>query len=102
VSETIHKPLPTAFKAKGFDYEQVRREGDIAMFEQTKPGLRGTWFEVVVVQRHDGYTIAGRYVAPAESMPSTSTWGRLGWTCSDRATAEKRFNALVVAKGGTT
>lgn len=101
MSEIVHKLLPTSFRFKGFDYEQVKREGDVAMFEQTKPGLSRTWFEVVVVQRHDGYTIGGSYVAPAESMPSASTWGRLGWTCRDRAAADKRFEVLTGAGGAS-
>lgn len=90
----IHKPLPTSFRAKGFDYKQVYREGDVALFRQTKPGLTRTWFEVVVVQRHDGYTIGGQYVAPAESMPSASTWGRNGWTYTDLAKADVKFAEL--------
>lgn len=90
----LHKPLQTSFRANGFDYKQIKRVGDIAMFEQSKKGIEGTWFEVVIVQRHDGYTIAKVNVAPAESMPSASQWGKNGFTYRDMAAAEKRFAQL--------
>ena len=94
----MHKLLPTSFRAHGFDYKQHKRVGDVVLLEQSKAGLSRTWFEVVIVQRHDGYSIAGNDVAPAECMPSTSQWGKRGFTFRDRAAAEARFDALVKRK----
>lgn len=65
------------------------------MFAQTKPGLSPTWYEVVVVQRHDAYEIGGTKVEAAETMPSTSQWGRLGFTYRDEASATVRFDELL-------
>jgi hypothetical protein len=92
-----YKPLKTAFRSKGFDYRQIERKGDIAMFEQTKPGLSGKWFEVVVVQRHDGYELGGKPVEPAESMPSSSQWGKKGFTFRTQEAAERKFQQLSAA-----
>lgn len=92
--DIVYKPLPTAYRSHGFDYAQIKRVGDVAIFEQSKQGLSRTWFEVVCVQRHDGYSIAGNDIAPAETMPSASQWGRSGWTYRDRVTAELRFEHL--------
>lgn len=90
-----YRPLKTAFRSKGFDYRQIERKGDVALFAQTKPGLLHTWYEVVVVQRHDEYEIGGAKVEAAETMPSTSQWGRLGWTYRDEKSAKVRFDELV-------
>lgn len=65
------------------------------MFAQTKSGLSPTWYEVVVVQRHEAYEIGGTKVEAAETMPSTSQWGRFGFTYRDEASAKKRFDELL-------
>jgi hypothetical protein len=93
--EPAYKPLRTSFRLKGFDYRQIERKGDVAMFEQTKPGLSRTWFEVVLVQRHGEYEIGGTKVEAAETMTGTSQWGRLGWTYRDPKEARSRFDKLV-------
>lgn len=65
------------------------------MFEQTKPELSEPRYEVVIVQRHETYQIGGREIPAAETMPSTSAWGRLGWTYRDPKQAQTRFDDLV-------
>ena len=92
-----YKALKTAFRSKGFDYRQLKRKGDIAMFEQTKPGLSGKWFEVVVVQRHDGYEKGDVKIEAAETMPSTSQWGKKGFTFRTQEAAERKFQQLSAA-----
>jgi hypothetical protein len=93
--EPAYKPLRTSFRSKGFDYVQKVRIGDVALFEQSKPGLSRTWFEVVLVQRHGDYEIGGAKVEAAETMPGSSQWGRLGWTYRDPKEARSRFDKLV-------
>jgi hypothetical protein len=95
VSQPAYRPLRTSFRSKGFDYRQIERKDDVAMFEQTKPELSGRWYEVVMVQRHETYEIGGRTIEAAETMPSTSQWGRLGWTYRDPKEARSRFDELV-------
>jgi hypothetical protein len=92
--DPTYKPLRMSFRSKGFDYRQTERIGDVAMFEQTKPGLSRTWFEVVMVRRHDGYTIGDAKVEPSETMPSASQWGKFGWTYRDLKEARSRFDEL--------
>lgn len=89
-----YRPLKTTFRSKGFDYRQIERRGDVAMFAQTKPGLLRTWYEVVLVQRHDAYEKGDVKIEAAETMPSTSQWGRLGWTYRDEKLARVRFHEL--------
>jgi hypothetical protein len=90
-----YKPLRTSFRSKGFDYRQIERKGDVAMFAQTKPGLSRTWYEVVVVQRYEAYEIGEKTIEAAESMPGTSQWGKSGWTYRDPKEARSKFDELV-------
>ena len=99
-NEPNYKPLKTHFRSKGFDYVQRDRKGDVALFEQSKEGLSRSYFEVVIVQRHGDYEIGGTKVEAAETMPSTSQWGRLGWTFRNAKEARSRFDELVKTKVG--
>ena len=75
----IYKPIPTEFKKNGFTFRQITREGDWAIYEQSKAGISRSWFELVKIQRHDGYEIAGNKTEPAEFYPSNESWGKLGF-----------------------
>lgn len=90
-----YKPLRTTFKSKGFDYTQIDRIGDVALFEQSRPGLSRTWLEVVIVQRHGDYEVNGVKIEAAETMPSSSSWGKFGWTYRNPKQARMRFDELV-------
>jgi hypothetical protein len=37
-STTSYKPVPAIFNKKGFTYRQLKREGNRAIFEQTRGG----------------------------------------------------------------
>jgi hypothetical protein len=90
-----HKPVDKKFTLKIHTYEQVKREGDIAIYKQyvteDKSGLR---YEVVRIGRHNGYTLAGNTIAPAETYPGATQWGINGFTCLTLADAEKRFKRM--------
>lgn len=96
-----YKPLKTDFIAKGFQFNQLHREGDIAIFHKVavptaihpKPFDAG--FEIVVVSRHNGYEIAGNKFEPAEVYPGSEQWGSMGWTEKDLYRAEIRFGKLL-------
>ena len=76
------RPLATQFRHDGFDYRQITREGDAAIFAQSRNG-RVRAFEVIRIRRHDGFEIAGRLVEPAEYYPRSGEWGAYGWTLPD-------------------
>jgi hypothetical protein len=87
-------PLPQTFRRSGWDYKVLSRDGDVAVLEQTKAGC-DTRYEVVVVQRHNGYEIGGKVMPPGEAMPSPEQWGRLGWTLMDRESAFKKSKTVL-------
>lgn len=96
-----HKPIRTEFvwTGDGFGaayarhFRQLKRVGDVAIYERTveKTG-RIDGYEVIKISRHNGYTLGGQYVAPAETYPGSSQFGKSAWSCVDLAHAEMVFN----------
>ena len=89
------KTLEPKFRRRGIDYKLLKREKDVALLQQTKVGWSTPFFEVVIVQKHDGYSIAGNTVEPAEHMPKDEAWGVAGWTFISMEEALRKFNRLL-------
>jgi len=87
--EHSHKPLPVEFRADGFNYRKVTREGEWAIYEQTWSGCDdpNVCYEVVRIRRREGFEIDGRFVEPAEIYPHSRTWGVDGFTLTDKGAA---------------
>src|SRR5205823_371441 len=74
----VYKPLPKQFRHNGFNYRQIAREGDAAIYEQTwnacsDPAL---CFEVIRVKPREAFQIDGRLIEPAEVYPNSEGWTR--------------------------
>jgi hypothetical protein len=84
-----YKPLPTRFRRDGFNYRQVAREKDTAIYEQTWNGCSdpSVCYEVIRIGRRDGFQINGRFVEPAEIYPKADAWGVDGFTLTDKDAA---------------
>jgi hypothetical protein len=83
------KPLPTRFRRDGFDYRQIARERDAAIYEQTWSGCSepSICYEVIRVRRRDGFQVGSRFVEPAEVYPKSDAWGVDGFTLTDKNAA---------------
>jgi hypothetical protein len=93
------KILPATFRSDDFDFVQLRREGDIAIFVKQKPPFRFKSYEVVIIQKRDAYTWPNGATTPAhEAMPSSRDWGKYGWTYQTLEDCELRFKTLVKAQ----
>lgn len=88
------KILPKNIEHKGFKLKQIKREGDKAIYEQTRDGCISKRYEVVRINRHNGYSLGGQHIAPAETYPGASQWGVNGWTCLDLKSAESKYKKL--------
>jgi hypothetical protein len=88
-SEKSHyKPLPKEFRRGGFEYRQICREDDFAIYQQIRKGNEhSAAFEVIRIRRRDGFQIGGRFVEPAEVYPNSQAWGVDGFTVTDKHTA---------------
>ena len=84
-----YRPLPTEFSRDGFNYRQIARERDVAIYEQSWNGCSNpsACYEVVRVHRREGFHIDGRFIEPAEIYPHSDAWGVYGFTCTDKDSA---------------
>src|SRR4029077_16733520 len=62
----FYKPLSTQFRHGGFEYPQIARERDAAIYEQRWDGCTdpSVCYEVIRIRRREGFEISGRYVEP--------------------------------------
>jgi len=92
------KPLPQKFSKHGFEFELIKREGDVALLKKTRGAYAG--YEVVKIQKHNGVEYEGSVTEAAEHLPGNSDWGISGFTylLADLDRAERRFAQLVAFK----
>src|SRR5262245_42684321 len=92
----FYKPLPIRVRRNGFDYRQIAREGDAALYEQRWNGCaeRSVCYEVIRIKRRDGFQIGGRFVEPAEVYPNSEAWGVNGFTLADRDAAFVKLSLI--------
>jgi hypothetical protein len=90
------KPLPEEFRRDGFEYRQVYREGDAAIYEQRWSGCSNpsVCFEVIRIRRREGFQIGARFVEPAEVYPKAEAWGVDGFTLSDKDAAFAKLREI--------
>ena len=86
------KTLPTQFTDRGFQFNQLRRRGNVAVFSRTKGKV--THFETVIVDSHQGFQIKGKQIEPSEFYPSSEQWGTKGFTFNDQDAALAKASAL--------
>jgi hypothetical protein len=69
----FYKPLPKEFQRDGFNYRQIAREGDIAIYEQVWTGRAepSRSYEVIRIRRRDGFQIGSRLIEPGEVYPAS-------------------------------
>jgi hypothetical protein len=93
-----YKPLSTQFRRDGFDYRQIARETDAAIYQQTWSGggsNRSIAYEVIRIRRREGFQIDGRFVEPAEVYPNSDGWGADGFTFTDKDAAFAKLREVI-------
>ena len=87
------KKIGKSFTKYGFDFNLVKRKGNVAIYRQSSPKwTHGDYrYEVVKIGRHKGYYMGGQKIEAAETYPGNSLWGIQGWTCTNLETAEETF-----------
>ena len=92
-----YKPLPKEFRRDGFNYRQIAREGNAAIYEQRWTGCAepSVCYEVIRIRRREGFQINGRLVEPAEIYPKADAWGVDGFTLTDKDAAFAKLRELV-------
>lgn len=85
--------LPRRFTHKGWDFKQLDRKNKYAIFSKVKYGF--TSFEVIEIQNHEAYEIAGNFIEAKEAFPSDEQWGSCAWTFVSEEPARKKFSKLI-------
>ncbi len=89
------KILETELNIKGGHYRQVVRSGDFAIYGRYHPGAKDYYqYEVIRIRSHNGYSIAGNDILPAESYPPTSAWGKDAFTCVTEDRAREKLKEM--------
>lgn len=87
--------LNKTYKQDGFSHEVCDRVNDVALVAKYKGNVpRG--YEVIKIQQHEGFTIAGKVIPAAEHPPRSEDWGTKGWTFTDKESAIEKFKELTV------
>jgi hypothetical protein len=96
----FYKPLPKEFRRGEFNYRQICREGDFAIYQQTWKGNDDSAaFEVIRIRRREGFQIGDRLVESGEFYPSSESWGSHGFTVTDKDVAFEKLRELQEAGG---
>jgi len=78
----------TQYKKNGYNWQLLKREGNLAIFQS------GQFYEVILIQSHNGRDIAGKHCEAAEYSPSNEQWGSKGWSYSNEQDALDKFASL--------
>jgi hypothetical protein len=91
-----YKLLPTQFRHNGFEYQQIARERDAAIYEQRWGGCvdPSVCYEVVRIRRREGFQIGARLVEAGEVYPASESWGTDGFTFTDKDAALRKLREL--------
>ena len=94
--EHSYKPLSKQFRRDGFQYCQIAREYDVAIYEQKwlSCGEASLVAEVIRIRRREGFQIDGRFIEAAEIYPSSEAWGTDGFTLRDKEAAFAKLRDL--------
>ena len=92
----FYKPLPQEFRRDGFEYRQIAREGDGAIYEQRWTGCAdpSVCYEIIRVKRREGFEISGRWIPRAEVYSNSEAWGVDGFTVTDKEAALHKLREI--------
>jgi hypothetical protein len=89
----FYKLLAKEFRRGGFQYRQIARRGNTAIYEQAWLGCvePNPCYEVVRIRHRQGFQIGNRFVNAAEVYPNSEAWGVDGFTFTNGNKARDRF-----------
>ena len=98
------KKIEKSFVSKGFEFKQVMRDGDMAIYEKHADKSECSSYELIYITSHNGYEIGGAKIPPSEVYPSDSQWGTYGWTYTNLKAAKENLKVknVVIEKNKET
>jgi hypothetical protein len=94
------KKIEKSFVSKGFEFKQIVRNGDMAVYEKCAPNSKCPNYELIHITCHNGYEIQGNKIPPSEVYPGDSQWGTHGWTYTTLQDAKEnlKVKAAIIEK----
>ena len=98
------KKIEKSFVSKGFEFKQILRDGDMAIYEKRAPGSNCSNYELIHITSHNGYVIGGNKIPPSEVYPGDSQWGTHGWSYPTLELAKSKLKTkkVVIEKNKET
>jgi hypothetical protein len=94
------------FADRTFQYEQIAREGMVAIYTQTHTASGAVRYETVRLHIQAAHTWPNGQTTPEkEAYPASTAWGRQGWTFFELGAAQAHMQTLLtqeVDEGDTT
>lgn len=87
------KTLPLQLRKNGFNYTQVLREGNKAIYEQSVTS-QVKYFEVFIVRQRPERILKGRLIHAGEVFPGNEDFGKTAWSFRNYEKALIKFNSL--------
>lgn len=87
-------PVPLTFRKNGFQYDQVFRAGNIAIYMQRDLQGKSTYYEVWVIRISPATTIGEYVFARKERAPGNEDWGKYGFSFYTLQGAQKKAEQL--------
>jgi hypothetical protein len=88
--------LANTFADRTFGYEQIAREGMVALYRQTHTASGVVRYETVRLHIQAAHTWPNGQTTPEkEAYPSSTAWGRRGWTFFTLAEAQAHMQTLL-------
>lgn len=89
------KLLDKQFTSLTWNFKQVCREKEYAIYERKKEDDTFIHYEVIKVLKHNGLIMHGNKIPPSEYYPSSNQWGIYGFTCRTRQAAYARLDRMM-------
>lgn len=87
------KALPLTFSKNGFQYVQLDRNDQAALYIQYD-GQKAVHYEVFKIRYSSDKTIGGRHYPPAEKVPNDAEFGKSAWSIPYKDQAYEKFKSL--------
>ena len=69
------KKLQKIFIEGKFKFEQLARQGNVALYRKSYTLGKSYTFELITIKSHNGFQMGQIAIPPAEMYPSDKTWG---------------------------
>lgn len=88
-------PLPKTYNKNGYRFQEIERQGDVAIYSQFCPDAqRIVAYEVFEVVKQPAGEIKGKAFPAKEVTPSNSDWGQKGYTVASILAAKAKVYIL--------